>query len=237
MNIACIGNSVYDRTAREYGFLIEGLKHTLSDVSINAGGPASCAASVLAKFGNKVDFYGQIGNDSEGDFVRNVMLKDKINLDHLNICKDFMTPQSFIYVNKITASRTICSMRDPIDIENPKINNFRYNTNYDFILTDGKYADESIELIEKNPNAISIIDAGRVNSRVLKVCKKVDYIICSEEFVNLLTHKEVNNDGFDVVLDEEMSKLKQQKEELNNNKKYINIIKEMYEKENKHKKI
>ena len=49
--------------------------------------------------------------------------------------------------------------------------------------------------------------------------------------------KDINNEGFNVLLDEEITKLRQQKEELNNNKKYINIIKELYEKENKHKKI
>ena len=195
MKIACIGNAVYDIVARSDRFLVEGLKHSFNDVSFIAGGPASCAASVLAKYGNHVDFYGQIGNDASGKYVYNVMLKEGINLKYLSCLDNFMTPQSFILVNKSNGSRTICSMRDPIEFENPKIRNFRYETDYDFILTDGKYADESIELINKNPHAISIIDAGRVNSRVLKVCKEVDYIICSEEFANNLTKKALNNDG------------------------------------------
>ena len=194
MNLACIGNIVFDCTVSGDEFIVEGLKSSYSDVLFNTGGPASNAASVIARFGASVDFYGQIGNDSNGKFVYEEMLNEGINLEHVNKSNNVMTPFGFIIINTSKNTRTICSMRSERDFKNAKIDNVIFDKNYDFILTDGKYVDDSIELINRNPNAISIIDAGRVNSGILRLCKYIDYIICSEEFANTLTNSTLNDD-------------------------------------------
>lgn len=54
-------------------------------------------------------------------------------------------------------------------------------------MTDGKYSKNSKELIDNNPNAVTIIDAGRVNKNVIELCHKVNYIICSEDFASEVT--------------------------------------------------
>ena len=111
-------------------------------------------------------------------------------MGHVNKSNEIMTPQGFILITK--EKRTISSLRSPKDLNNPTIDNIRYGMDYDFILTDGKYAEESINLIKLNPKAISVIDAGRYNSGVLKLCKYIDYIICSEEFANKFTGRKIN---------------------------------------------
>ena len=65
---------------------------------------------------------------------------------------------------------------------------------YDIILTDGKYAKDTLKLMQENPSAVSIIDAGRVNYKVVGVCEEVKYIICSEEFANGVTGLKINDD-------------------------------------------
>lgn len=104
-----------------------------------------------------------------------------------------MTPYSFIIINTKDNTRTICSIRTRSDYTNSKIENITYDTDYDYILTDGKYVNDSIELIKKNPQAISIIDAGRVNDGILKLCQSINYIICSEDFANEVTKIEMGN--------------------------------------------
>ena len=187
MKIACIGNITYDYTVTTENFIKEGLKASFINPTYTVGGPASNAAYVISKFKNKVDFYGQIGQDNFGNYIYNELYNEKVSLSHLSVYEKTSTPFSFIIVNPKNATRTICSVRNEDDLVNPSIYYFNYETNYDYILTDGKYYEESKKLIENNKKAISIIDAGRVNNSVIKLCKIVNYIICSEEFASELT--------------------------------------------------
>lgn len=187
MKIACIGNVTYDFTVLGKGFIKEDGKASYTIANMNTGGPACNAACILSKFGNNVDFYGQIGNDGFGKEVYERLNNEGLKLDYINISDNVMTPFSFVIINTEKATRTINSVRSPQDLKNPTIEKINYQTNYDYILTDAKYPVESINLIKANPNAISIVDAGRVNSSVIQVCKEVNYIICSEEFANGVT--------------------------------------------------
>lgn len=198
MKIGIIGNITDDLTVSKNEFIKEGGRVSFfeDEVNKNVGGPASNAASVINKFNNdkhKIDFYGQIGNDASGKFVKEELLKEGTNFKHINISNNIMTPYSFIIVNTNDSTRTICSIRTKSDYTNSKIENITYDTNYDYILTDGKYVNDSIELIKKNPQAISIIDAGRVNDGILKLCQYIDYIICSEDFASGVTKIEMTN--------------------------------------------
>lgn len=193
MNIACIGNVVYDFVVFTDKFVKENTKASYSKTNVNTGGPACNAACILNRYGNHVDFYGQIGKDGFGKEVYSKLCSEGLNLNYLAVSEDIMTPFSFVIVNTENASRTINSVRSPQDLENAKINNFSYRTDYDYILTDGKYAEDSISLIRDNPKAISIIDAGRWDEGILKLCENVDFIICSEEFASNVTGIDINH--------------------------------------------
>ena len=194
MRIACIGNAVYDITVSSNKPLVEGVRNSFSGAGFTAGGPASNAASVIARYGSPVDFYGRVGNDLNGQYVYNKMQSENINLEHLYVSNEVMTPFSFVILNTSADTRTICTVRDEIDYGTPKIGNVQYETGYDYILTDGKYVEETIKLIEKNPNAKTVIDAGRVNEGVITLCRLVNYIICSEDFANEVTGCVINDD-------------------------------------------
>lgn len=192
--IACIGNIAYDFVVFTDKYAIENSKATYVKTEINTGGPACNAACVLSRLGNQVDFYGQIGNDNFGKEALNRLYCEGMDLSHVNISNNIMTPFSFVIVNTKSATRTINSVRSPKDLENSEIESVKYESKYDYILTDGKYSKDSIELINQNPNAISIIDAGRWNDGILKVCESVNYIICSEEFANNVSGVKINDD-------------------------------------------
>ena len=192
MKIACIGNAVYDCLAYRNGFIKEDLRNDFSESLFSAGGPALNAASVIAKYGGDVDFYGRIGNDINGKNIIKILKDSNINIDNLKITDNIKTPFSFIIINSLNNTRTICTIKSNQD-NNPFIN-IKPNNNYDFILTDGKYPNDTINLIKHNPNAITIIDAGRVRPGVINLCKIVDYIICSEDFANELTNLTINDD-------------------------------------------
>ena len=144
--IACIGNAVYDITVSSNKPLVEGVRNSFSGAGFTAGGPASNAASVIARYGSPVDFYGRVGKDLNGQFVYNKMQSENINSEHLYVSDDVMTPFSFVILNTSADTRTICTVRYEIDYGTPKIGNVQYGTEYDYILTDGKYVEETIEL-------------------------------------------------------------------------------------------
>ena len=199
MKIACIGNATFDMTVSGDKFIKEGVRNSYTNATFTAGGPASNAASVISKFGGNVDFYGQIGNDVNGRFVYEEMLNENINLKHLKVNDKLLTPFSFIIINTSNNTRTICPVRSKVDFVKPNIEDFSYEKDYDYILTDGKYVDNSIKLIENNPNAITIIDAGRVNEGVIKLCHKVDYIICSADFASKVTGIDIESGLYDEI--------------------------------------
>lgn len=195
MKIACFGNLTFDNTVYCDEFIVEDERNSFDYLTMTPGGPSSNAASVIAKFGNQVDFYGRIGNDAYGSFVRDMLKDENININYLKESDSISTPFSFIIINTTDSTRTINTIRSKADYNNPKIEDFSYETDYDFILVDGKYPQDSVELIKNNPNAISIIDAGRVNDGVIEVCKNVNFIICSASFADGVTKSKLSDDS------------------------------------------
>ena len=191
---AVIGNIVFDRTVSSDKDLVVGGKNSFDNVFYNTGGPASNAASVLVKYGDNIHFYGQIGDDIEGKFVLHEIASEGTDIERINVVPGRITPASLITINTTTGSRTIISIRPPEDFKDPRIQRINFEEGYDFILTDGKYATDTKILIDKNPDAISIIDAGRTNPEVVELCSHIDYIICSEEFANGVTGMTIDFD-------------------------------------------
>ena len=213
MRVACIGNAVYDFTVSGCEFIVEGERNSFIDADYSAGGPASNAASVISRFGTNVDFYGRVGNDVTGKFVYDKMVADKVNVGHVCVSNELMTPFSFVMINESNNTRTICTVRSKADYINPEIGNVTYETGYDYILTDGKYISDTHKLIDANPQAKTVIDAGRVSKEILELCKRIDYIICSQDFAENVTKCKINDD-------------------YNNNVMVFNKLKAMYPKAN-----
>ena len=190
-----IGNAVVDDTVSSDKFIVEDERNSFFSSSITIGGPACNAASVIKKFGTEVDFYGQVGKDIYGKFIMEQLEEEKIDIGHLNFSDSVKTPHSFIIINTTDKTRTINTVRDEIDYLNPSIENFECEDDYNFIITDGKYSKESIELIKKNPKAFSVVDAGRATDGVIDVCKNANYIICSKKFAEDITKSKFTDDS------------------------------------------
>ena len=193
MKIACIGNITFDYNVSKNSFIREDRRNNFKEFTLTPGGPASNAAYLLANYGNNVDLYGEIGNVIFGEYVYKQMQKENINLNHVSINDEKTTPFSFIINNEMYNTRTICTVRDPKDYNEAQIKNINYEKKYDYILTDGKYYEESIRLMENNPSATSIIDAGRVTRETLMLCNFADIIICSEDFANEVVERNISN--------------------------------------------
>ena len=178
MKILCLGHISYDITFPVKEFITENKKIRVNERIECGGGPASNAAYLLGKWGSEVYIAGLIGDDIFGQKILEEFNEASVNTKYLEVRKNYKTSNSIIINNTSNSSRTILSYRETEE--------FMHKINLDFepdiILIDGHEFEESNRLLEKYPNAISIIDAGRANENVIKLAKKVNYVVCSKEF-------------------------------------------------------
>lgn len=72
----------------------------LSAPKLFCGGTCANVAFGLAKLGNYVQFYGAIGNDIHGKFIKEDMIKSQINIDNLEIIDSINTAMVIGIIDK-----------------------------------------------------------------------------------------------------------------------------------------
>ena len=70
----------------------------------------------------------------------------------------------------------------------------------DVILIDGEHPETANQVLDNNPNAISIIDAGRLNDDTRYLGKKVTYLVCSKDFAEEFTNKVIDDINIDNLI-------------------------------------
>ena len=204
MKVVCIGHSVYDITLPVDSFPEENKKLRVPERIECGGGPASNGAYLLAKWGMDTSIVSIIGNDYYGSKIKEDYVNIGINIDNLEIRDNRTTSSSYIIANKETGTRTIITYKEP---PIRKLNK-EVNIDADVILIDGEHPETALEVLKKNPNAISVLDAGRVSEDTKSLGKLVTYFICSKEYAEEFTGKTID---------------------INNKENLINIHKELEE--------
>lgn len=189
MKYVCIGHATYDTTLPVDKYPIENKKTRLSNKQECGGGPASNAAYLLAKWGCNVGFVGIVGNDYYGQCIMKEFNSIGVNTDYLEKKSGIKTDSSYIISNLENGSRTILTVKEQkidslssqIDISDAK-----------YILLDGEHYLTGLEILEKNSNAISVLDAGRCTEEVIELGKKVNYLVCSKDFAEEFTNTSID---------------------------------------------
>lgn len=177
MRVLCIGHVTYDMMLEMNKFPVENTKNRLNRVIGCGGGQASNAAYLLGKWGIDTYFLGLAGDDELGKNI-------KKELEQVNVKTDYMqfkgkTTISYIIVNSENGSRT------PLTYHSDQLNmeDIEENINPDIILMDGYESKLSHQLLDKYPNAISVLDAEKNISDVIELGKRADYVVCSKSFL------------------------------------------------------
>ena len=127
--------------------------------------------------------------DNYGEKIKKELNSVGVNTKYIEELPGIPTTTSYILNNKLNGSRTIVTNR-----------NSRLHFSYDFeidikpdiILFDGNYFEMALDIIEKNPQAIKIIDAGNMREGIVEIAKRCDYVVCSNDFA-----REYTNINFD----------------------------------------
>ncbi len=183
MKVLCIGHAAYDITTPVDLFPKENTKNRVQERIECGGGPAGNAAYLLGKWGVDTYFAGVVGNDLYGQRIKKEFEDVGVHTDYLEINEEHITASSYILANKENGSRTILTYR-PSDM---KMKTVDIPVQPDIILIDGQEPELSKQMLEKYPNAISIIDAGRTKLEIRQLCRMVNYVVCSKDFAEKIS--------------------------------------------------
>ncbi len=189
MTILSIGKTSYDITCPVEEYPIEGTKYYLSEKIESGGGTASNVAYMLGRWGENSYIASVIGSDDYGNKIKKDLEQAMVKLDYVEISYEVGTPMSIVLVNKKNASRT---RFDVVGAMQPLLKKYEYSIHPDVIFSDGKEYAATINALNKFPNAISIVDAGKVDRDLLELCKFVKYIVCSKGFAEKVTSLKID---------------------------------------------
>ena len=198
MKVVCVGHSTYDTTLPMEEFPVENTKNRIIKHIGCGGGPASNGGYLLAKWGMDTTMVSIVGDDYFGDLVVSDFKKIGANTDYLLQYPNHNTSSSFIIANMSNGSRTvITAKRDTIRKLDRDIDIY----DADVISIDGEHPETAMEVLQKNPKAISVLDAGRLNDDTRALGKMVTYVVCSHDFAEEFSGKKTDVRDFNTLID------------------------------------
>ena len=204
MKILCVGQSAYDITLSVDTYPEENKKYKIDNLKECGGGSANNMAYLLALWHMDVYLASVIGDDAVGEKIYEELQKVGIKDDYLEKIRNKKTTTSYIINNLSNGSRTIITNKN----KDMHLNiNQKINIQPDIILLDGNEYAFARKVIEENPQALKIIDAGNFKEETVELCKLCDYIVCSNDFakeytkINFSYQKEVEIQAAYNILD------------------------------------
>lgn len=196
MKAVCIGHSTYDTTLPLNEYPTENLKYRIEKKVECGGGPAANGAYLLAKWGISTSILSIVGDDYYGKKVIEDFQDIGANIKYLETKKNHATSSSYIIANMQNGSRTIItSKRNPIRRLEQDI-----KIEADLILIDGEHPETAKDVLLQNENAISILDAGRLNEDTKMLGKLVKYVVCSKDFAEKFANIKIDYNNQETII-------------------------------------
>lgn len=196
MKVVCVGHSTYDTTLPMDFYPTENLKYRIQGHMECGGGPAANGAYLLAKWGMNTTMMTAVGDDYYGQQVIHEFEDVHASTECIEVHPGFMTSSSYIIANRSNGSRTIItSKREPIR----KLNHSG-NIQADLILVDGEHPETAEAVLRANPDAISVIDAGRLTDDTRRLGKLVKYVVCSKTFAEEFADRKIDVNDMDSLI-------------------------------------
>lgn len=179
----CVGRICYDINLVVDKLPSEGSITEFFEKQGCGGGAAANIGYALAKWGIGVAISGVIGNDANGNRIKKEFEKVHIDTRYIEPTYDNDTPISINIVNKGTGEHTTYNISDKYI--SAKKSDFDFTP--DLIVVDGYDVIQAKNVLERYPNAITVLDATIMTKSVIELIRKVKYAILTQEFAEMIT--------------------------------------------------
>lgn len=152
------------------------------------GGPAANAAYLCGLWHADTYLCARIGKDAAGQAILDTLTKVGVHTETMLVDEQTKTSTSSILVNLQNGSRTIVN----IPLSEAHVLPVTWPEHVDVILMDGHELPLCREAMQRYPNAQIVWDGDRVKPHSMDLLKRVDHLICSEEFASQITGHETD---------------------------------------------
>ena len=193
----CLGRCTYDINLIVDAMPQEGSTTEFFDRQGCGGGAAANIAVCLAKWGINTAFAGVLGNDVNGTRVRKEFESVHIDTRYIEPSYDNDTPISTIFINKSTGNHTIMNISDKYI----GLKKCDFDFSPDLVVVDGYDVVQAKALLERFPNALSVLDASIITNSMLDLVRKVKYAVCTLEFAQSISGVRVDFDNMNTLIE------------------------------------
>jgi len=159
-------------------------KTVLTAFSKQGGGPVPTALVTLARLGAHVAYLGKTGNDSEGEFVRQEMAREGVNVDFVSSDPTGQTPNAFIWVDGRSGKRTVVLNRTQISEVAPDELPLEAMDAKVWLIDGWEHAGTiRVAREAKRRGQIVVADFGSLRAKIDEMLPLVDFPVVSENFV------------------------------------------------------
>jgi sulfofructose kinase len=148
------------------------------------GGPVATALVALSRLGVRCRFYGVIGDDPEGEKIRQSLVDEDIDVRGLKRREKASSQVAFIAVEKGSARRTIFWKRPSGRAMEAEEIGEDFFEGCDFLLLDGLMREVSLRAAEsaRTRKIPVMLDAGTARPGLIEIAERSDYLVASEGF-------------------------------------------------------
>ena len=192
MAVVGIGQSAWDILAKVDMFPQADTKKEVLFWEEQGGGPVATALATLSRLGVPCRFHGVIGDDREGESIRQSLREEGVYVSGLVTRSRASSQTAFIVIEKSAATRTIFWKRPSGEPLSPEELPRDFLKGADFLLLDGLMKDVSLFAARqaKEAGIPVILDAGRMREGILELARLSDFVVGSEEFARELSWRD-----------------------------------------------
>ncbi|MCI4626183.1 MAG: PfkB family carbohydrate kinase [Candidatus Magnetoovum sp. WYHC-5] len=189
MLVAGLGQCTMDYIAVVDKYPSEDVKFEVTPWKIYGGGPVATCLVALSRLGIDTRFMGLISNDPAGQFIKEGLITEGVNVDFLVEKTDGISQTAFIIANKSNGKRTIFWARPTVEEITDKEISPNFLKNASLLHLDGLMMNASIYTakIAQTMNIPVMYDAGSLRDGFEELISLCDYVVCSEVFSIQLT--------------------------------------------------
>lgn len=184
IQVAILGYACIDHLFVVRRFPNRGQKVRIGNSMMICGGQAATAASALQRWGIPVRCIARVGDDHEGELIREELTLDGVATDSILGTVRTKTQHASICIDALSGERTIFWERNPRLDLHPLDLNHEWFRSIDWLLIDGHEVDADIQAAQwvKASGGRVVLDAEEIGPQRDRLLPLVDVCIASSDF-------------------------------------------------------